>query len=311
MEQQRLFDRKLPGNILVSAYHTPMTIRQLAIELGVASVYLEDEIALLEQYGLLTALPGGRYQARLVIFTEEYMEEFFRTAKKSFVPEVGDILKGMARKLGELRKLQFAGSELPDESLLWDLLFEMIGGGWELFRAGKRAARPGNGSYNGDVCYGSTFAFGDDHPCWTNAFAGYCGIRSGYAACYADYGIMPKNKRYSVYMDEVARSLEDVLAGKARALVPVVSKGQKEAIAGIFREEIVSFARLYESLYVCALSVMRVHAPESVGEILEPVIGNVLLFFTVGLIGNFAVKSGALAIPEDDGPLGGFVYQIS
>ncbi len=40
MEYQQLFDRKLPGNILVSTYHIPMTIRQLAIELGVASVYL-------------------------------------------------------------------------------------------------------------------------------------------------------------------------------------------------------------------------------------------------------------------------------
>ena len=126
-----------------------MTIRQLAIELGVASVYLEDEIALLERYRLLTAqvifhhfqgdmepgrslrtgkpleiighgafpvfsgkqcqfpaertalleryrlltsLPGGKYRASLLILTEEYMEEFFRTAEKSVMSDVKEIL---------------------------------------------------------------------------------------------------------------------------------------------------------------------------------------------------------------------------
>lgn len=39
-EYQRLFDRKLPVNILVSTYYTPMTIRQLTIELGVPMAVL-------------------------------------------------------------------------------------------------------------------------------------------------------------------------------------------------------------------------------------------------------------------------------
>ena len=311
MEYQRLFDRKLPGNILVSTYHTPMTIRQLAIELGVASVYLEDEIALLEQYRLLTALPGGRYQARLILFTEEYMEEFFRTAEKSFLTDVRNILRGGTEKLPELRKLQFAGSDLEDNRLLWDLLFQMISEGWRLFKAGRTEVFREDEPFGGDVCYGSTFAFGDDHPCWTNAFAGYCGMRCGYAASFADYGILPGKNRYTSHVNEIDSSLEAVLAGNTRAIVPVVSKEQKEASAAILREEIVAFSGLYDSLYSCALSVMQVHAPENVGEIIGPVISNALLFHTVGLIGSLAVKSGALAIPEDDQPLGGFVYRLS
>ena len=309
MEYQRLFDRKLPGNILVSTYHTPMTIRQLAIELGVASVYLEDEIALLERYGLLTALTGGRYQARLVIFTEEYMEEFFRTAEKSYVPVVGDILISGAQKLPELRKLGFPGADMEDGRLLWNLLFWMMNEGCRLFRdSRKMAARE---DVCGDICYGSTFTFQEDHPCWSRAFAGYCGLHSGYAACYADYGILPSKNRYASHGDEIARSLEAVLEGKAGAMVPVFAQGQKERLNAVFREEIASFAGLYESLYDCGLAVMGVHAPKSVGQILEPVMSKVLLFHTVGLIGSLAVRSGALAVPEDNGPLGGFVYRIS
>ncbi len=40
----QLFERKLPGNILLSAYDTPVTMQELSVELGVATVYLEDEI---------------------------------------------------------------------------------------------------------------------------------------------------------------------------------------------------------------------------------------------------------------------------
>lgn len=247
MEYQRLFARKLPGNILVSTYHTPMTIRQLAIELGVASVYLEDEIALLEQYRLLTALPGGKYQARLVIFTEEYIKEFFRAAEKSVALGGKNILRSAAKKLPGLRKLQFAG---------------------------------------------------------------YCSVHSGYAASFADYGILPVKNRYTSHGDEIARSLETVLAGNAGALVPVVSKEQRETIKAMLGEEIGLFASLYGSLYDCALSIMRVHAPGNVGQMIGPVLIKVLLFQTVGLIGGQAVRSGALTIPEDDGPLGGFLYQI-
>lgn len=310
MEYQRLFARKLPGNVLVSTYHTPMTISQLAIELGVASVYLEDEIALLEQYGLLTALPGGRYQARLVIFTEEYMEEFFRMVEKSAVPKVGNILKDGMKKLPDLRKLQFIGAGLEDNLLLWDLLFEMICKGWELFQSRLEEGFRKSGIYqNGDICYGRTYELGKDHPYRTDSFAGYCGIRPGYAASYADYGILPVQNRYTSYGETIADSLDNVLGGNAAALVPVISKEQREAIAAVLGEEIVSFASLFESLYDCALSVMRVHAPGSVEQIIGPVLAKVLLFHTVGMIGAFAVRSGALTIPEADCPLGGFLYQ--
>lgn len=311
MEYQHLFDRKLPGNILVSTYHTPMTIRQLAIELGVASVYLEDEIALLERYRLLTALPGGRYQARLMILTEEYMEELFRTAEKSFVQEVGNILRDMAKKLPELRKLKFAGSNLEDNSLLWDLLFEMTREGWELFRAGREEGLPENEIYGKDaVCYGSTCEVGREHPYGTDGFAGYCGFHPGYAASYADYGILPEKNRFFSHGDEVTRSLDAALAGEAWAIVPVFDRDQKKAVMAILREEIVSFAGLFEALFGCALSIMRVHAPESAGKIIEPVTASVLLSIAVGLVGGLAVRSGALTIPEDDRPLGGYVYQV-
>lgn len=338
MAYQNLFNRKLPGNILLSTYYTPATIRQLAIELGVASVYLEDEISVLEKYGLLTALPGGRYQARLVIFTEEYRDEFYRTAQHSLTAEVGAILLNVSKKLPELRKLHFAGNRLADNCLLWDFLFELTLKGRGLFVQGqKNASRDAEPSGQGQqkasddtgtsgqgqqkasadaavyrdldgICYGEAYDTPEGDVCHAVSFAGYCPVKGSYAASYADYAILPAKNRYTAHAGDIAAGLDAVLAGKAEAVIPVVSKDQNAAILEILREEISAFAGLYEKLYDCAFSILQVHAPESIRQITGSVLAKVLLFQTVGLIGVCAVRSSVLEIPEDGQALGGFVY---
>ena len=48
-----LFRRKLPGSIVLAAYHEAMTAEELSVELGVSMPYLEDEIEILEAAGVL------------------------------------------------------------------------------------------------------------------------------------------------------------------------------------------------------------------------------------------------------------------
>lgn len=60
-----IFKRRLPGNILLSAYDKPVTITELSVELGVAAVYLEDEIAILEQHDFF----GNDYDANRLKWT--------------------------------------------------------------------------------------------------------------------------------------------------------------------------------------------------------------------------------------------------
>lgn len=104
-QYRNMFSRKLPGQILLSAYYTPMTTRELAIELGVASVYIEDEIALLEKYDLIRLMPSGKYQTNLVIFTEGFTNEFHKAAEQ-FAPDLlGKIISGVRGKLEQIRKV--------------------------------------------------------------------------------------------------------------------------------------------------------------------------------------------------------------
>lgn len=310
MEYQNLFNRKLPGNILVSAYHAPMTVHQLAVELGVASVYLEDEIAVLEKYNLLTALPGGRYQTRLIIFTEEFMNEFYRMAEQDISADVKKILATTAQKLPRLRELQFIGSELDDNSLLWDLFFEIIRSGWMLSKAGQKETLHTHSLYSGlnGICYGSTYEAANDCVYRLPSCAGYCPVRDCYAASYADFAILPDKNRYTSHMEEVKASLDAMLAGEANALLPIVTKEQKDAVLEILQEEVSALASLYDALRGCARSILQAHAPESVHGLIDCVLVNMLFFNTIGLFGVCAVRTEGLAIPEDGRLLGGMIY---
>lgn len=310
MEYQNLFNRKLPGNILVSAYRAPMTVHQLAVELGVASVYLEDEIAVLEKYNLLTALPGGRYQTRLIIFTEEFMNEFYRMAEQDISADVKKILANTAKKLPRLRELQFIGSGIDDNCLLWDLFFKMISEGWALSKAMQRDISDTHSLYSNlnGICYGSTYDYPDDCVYNVLACAGYCLVRDCYAACYANFGILPDKNRYTSHMEEVKTSLDAMLAGEASALLPIFTKEQKNAVLEILQEEVSAFASLYGTLCDRARSMLQAQAPESVSALIDPVLVNVLPHQTVGLFGVCAVRTAALTIPEDGRLLGGMIY---
>lgn len=311
-EYQNLFSRKLPGNILVSAYYTPMTVRELAIEMGVASVYLEDEIALLEKYHLLTPLAGGKYQTRLVIFTEEFRNEFYRTAEKTLTKDMGILLGKLKERLPEIRAMQFPGSELEESRLLWSFLFEWIRMGWNSFQNTFGIKGAASEIYKGaeGTNYGCTYESCSETDAYSSySFAGYQYINGHYAASYANFGIIPLKNRPSAYLDKLTENLEDILRGSVPALVPVINKAQQNALETIFHREIAEIAGIYNSLHQCALAILRVHAPESTAPLLENVLAKTLFFDTVGLMGLCAARSGELPVPEGDWPLGGYLYE--
>ena len=310
-EYQNLFNRKLPGNILVSAYHTPMTIRELAIELGVASVFLEDEIALLEKYRLLTALQGGKYQTNLIIFTEDYVNEFIRTVEDACTADIGVILSHAKLKLPEIRRLGFLGSDGDDNSLLWPLLYEMMRNGHERFHAEHKDSFPPDkiyGNATGTV-YGSCYTLPDDSEYACSNFAGYGEISKDYAVSYADFGILPKKNRLITNEEEVRKNLSGVLAGEIPPFAPIVSQEEKAAIGQILQPEAEEFGKLYEALYEHAVKIMQTHAPENVTPVVGRVMANCLFFETVGLMGVCAVKSGELTVPENSLPCSVLIYR--
>ena len=299
-EYHNLFTRKLPGNILDCAYYTPMNVRELAVELGVSAAYLEDEIAVLEKYGLIRSLSGGKYQTNLVIFTKDFRNELIRTAEDFLTEDMGEILISVQEKLPKLRELQFIGSDMEDNRLLWSLLFEII-------RKGKDSLGMVFNSeiYSGaaGTNYGTEYDSCDEHDLYgCYSFAGYCTVTEGYSATYAEFGILPQKNRFQTHLDTLKKNVTAMAEGKMESIVPIVRKSQQELIDDILRQEIKAFGQVYQKLYKTAVKIMRAHAPESVSSMVDNVMANALFFDTVGIWGYCAVKSEKMTIPEDNLP---------
>lgn len=306
-EYVNLFNRLLPGNILYSAYYSPVTIRELALETGVPTAYLEDEAALLVKYGLLQALSGrDRYQTNMILYTEEYMKELYEKLGALCTGQLTNILTTMSEQLTALKAIGFQGADLEDERLLWPLFWLVLHRGYNL--SNQRSS----GQYSYQMLYthaeginvGIINSADEESPFTTYGFAGYSRIDENYAAAFADFGILPLKNRYLHH--DVQAVKDAVYAGSGEY---VLFKGtQLSEVEHLLQSQILAMADLYEQMISAAQELLLSHAPESVAELVPNVVGKTLFFDTVGLLGKCALDSGALRLPDTDYPLAVFLY---
>ncbi|MBQ8613837.1 MAG: sigma-70 family RNA polymerase sigma factor [Ruminiclostridium sp.] len=113
-----LFERRLPGNIMLSAYDKPVTMTELSVELGVASVYLEDEIEVLEKYELIKKI-GDKYQTNIIILTDEYEKRVLEKIRPVFekcTERINVLIDGL---LPQLKSFDFYKNGFDDNKLKW------------------------------------------------------------------------------------------------------------------------------------------------------------------------------------------------
>lgn len=77
----------LTQNIAYAAYHQPRTVNEIADELGVNPIFVEDEVKVLEEYGYMDRLSGDRFQTHIQIYeANKECSEIYREAYKKYVP---------------------------------------------------------------------------------------------------------------------------------------------------------------------------------------------------------------------------------
>ena len=91
-----LFERKLPGNLIIAAYEGPKTLEELSLEVGVSVPYLEDEVAILEKMGLLVRR-GKAYQSNMVLYDEQWRKAVYDEAVELIHTKLEDV-KGMVEE---------------------------------------------------------------------------------------------------------------------------------------------------------------------------------------------------------------------
>lgn len=80
-EPLTIFNHKLVKNILLAAYRTPSTAKELAIELGVALPYMEDELEKLVSETLLRK-NCKKYETNIVIVSAKAQEDIYLNLKE-------------------------------------------------------------------------------------------------------------------------------------------------------------------------------------------------------------------------------------
>ncbi|MDE5578265.1 MAG: sigma-70 family RNA polymerase sigma factor [Oscillospiraceae bacterium] len=66
-DTQDFLAKVVTQNIAYAAYHKPRTINEIAEELGVNPIFVEDEVAVLEEYGYMDKLDSGKYRTNIQI----------------------------------------------------------------------------------------------------------------------------------------------------------------------------------------------------------------------------------------------------
>ncbi len=102
-----LFNRKLPGNILMATYYNSMSVGEISMELGVSVPYLEDEINILKEHNLIKQLKNARYQSNMVIFTQSCEEDIYKKTKNIYELVAEELFQFIQKKEEEIRKINF------------------------------------------------------------------------------------------------------------------------------------------------------------------------------------------------------------
>ena len=122
-----LFERKLPGSIMLAVYDSPRTMEELSMEVGVSVPYLEEEVAKLEEYGLLVR-KGQKYHSGIVIYNQDFQEEVSKAAKAAILENI-EIVRTAIEKGKELLKETDYHCYAEDENVRGWFLFLLIA--WE------------------------------------------------------------------------------------------------------------------------------------------------------------------------------------
>ena len=311
-EYRNLFARKIPGNILLSAYYEPMTVRELSIEMGTSSVYMEDELALLERYNLIKSVGELKYQTNLIIFTEDFMKELYKMLDKNYVSKIGEVIGLLKDALPAIRKTGFRGCDLSDNNLLWTFYMLTLFNGSGVYRdkcEGQKFLR--TKLYGGETgtIYGKNYD-GNNDPYRCFGFGGTCGWKNVHYNCSCiDFDVLSYGlfKNWDELKDILLESVNNREAAKfpifnSKGILDTDSRPDNEYAKTIdLRQNAINkIGEVFYEIADASCKIMSGHAPKFLAENIKPIVYNTMPFSIIGWYGAAALNSGALTKPGKD-----------
>ena len=117
----QLFERKLPGSIMLSVFDKPKTMEELSQDVGVAMPYLEEEVARLEEYKLLV-MKGRRYHCGIVIYDRSFTEKVNEAAGPALRGKLPCIMAAVDKGRALLKDTDYRRLQDDDNTRGWFIL---------------------------------------------------------------------------------------------------------------------------------------------------------------------------------------------
>ena len=117
-----LMKRLSAKNIALEAYDNPSTVEELSLALGIATPYIEDDLAVLLENDVITKHADGRLETNFIIFNAETQKrtiEIMEEAGKRISPLICEEIE---KNMDKIRGIGFVNHDMPKEHLYWCLL---------------------------------------------------------------------------------------------------------------------------------------------------------------------------------------------
>ena len=111
----------LTQNVAWACYGRKLTVEEIARELGVPAVYIENILNRLAEVDYVT-VTGGRYSTNFFIYDKEYMCAMVRYRHKVYAEISDRCLQAWNRISSDIREIGFIGCDLPDAELAWHFI---------------------------------------------------------------------------------------------------------------------------------------------------------------------------------------------
>ena len=286
-----LFNRKLTGQILLSAYYEPMTVDQLSVELGVANVYLEDEVRLLENYGFLKKHGEKKYQTSLLILTKSYIDAIFDKLDEKYRARLKNIIDAMRAKLPTVRDVGFAGCDLKDNLILWDLF------AYSCIVAFRDVDKGCNYSHLYDNTSGVCYACGYDDEDIKYPFQGFSETFQYNNHCNGSKINFNGHRCHESGPGDGILSNEETYSGD---YFPVFEKEELNKVLKILVSEFEDMKLFMSDIAQLTIDTLKEHSPECAYTLIDAYCPYITIGNLCGWFGAAAENTGALERPAKD-----------
>lgn len=114
-----VFKRKLPCQIALVCHDTAKTISEISIETGIPAVYIEDEIELLLDAGVMITPVKNKYRTNLFILKKNAVKQLKEQFDKLYAGYVPMVISIFDKYLPKLRQCDVFNYDVPDNRYAW------------------------------------------------------------------------------------------------------------------------------------------------------------------------------------------------